>query len=175
MHDSRAVANYFLDLAEREGQQIDPLKIQKLVYYAHGWHLALRKRALITETVEAWKFGPVVPRLYEAFRKFGSSPITEKACGVIELDSAPIPFEYNIESNPYRDEVAYAKSLIESIWKVYKKFSGLQLSTMTHAEGTPWYKTWYSDPDRVGRDIDDELIKEYFELELELHVEQPTK
>ena len=76
---SKAVANYFLDIAERDGKTLNPMKLQKLVYIAHGWHLAIRRRPLIRESVEAWKYGPVIADLYHEFKKFGNMPITERA------------------------------------------------------------------------------------------------
>jgi uncharacterized phage-associated protein len=59
-HEVKIVANDFLDLARRDGEILDPMKIQKLVYLAHGWHLALHGPALIKQQVEAWPYGPVI-------------------------------------------------------------------------------------------------------------------
>ncbi|CCD30236.1 Putative Phage-associated protein (fragment) [Candidatus Glomeribacter gigasporarum BEG34] len=42
------VANYFLTLVEEEvGDALSNLKLQKLVYYAQGFHLALRRDWLV--------------------------------------------------------------------------------------------------------------------------------
>jgi len=46
-YDAKIVANYFLDLADRDHVFVSPLKLQKLVYLAHGWSLALRGRPLL--------------------------------------------------------------------------------------------------------------------------------
>jgi len=78
-YDARAVANYFLELAGQEGKPLDPMGIQKLVYFAHGWTLAIYDRPLISQRVEAWDYGPVIRDLYNEFKRFGSSRITEPA------------------------------------------------------------------------------------------------
>ena len=78
-HNPKAIANYFLELARADDEELSPLKIQKLVYYANGWHLAIKGKPLISEQVEAWPYGPVVPSLYRAFRSYGDGPITEPA------------------------------------------------------------------------------------------------
>jgi len=74
---AKGVANLFLDLAEESGLPIDPLTMQKLVYFAEGWHLALLDTSLVIEQFEAWKRGPVVPALYHALKGYGSSPIRD--------------------------------------------------------------------------------------------------
>ncbi|HEY1718789.1 MAG TPA: type II toxin-antitoxin system antitoxin SocA domain-containing protein, partial [Verrucomicrobiae bacterium] len=57
---SIAVANRFIELAQKSDSKLTLMKLLKIVYFAHGWHLALRdKSPLIDDTVEAWKFGPV--------------------------------------------------------------------------------------------------------------------
>ena len=54
------------------------MKLQKLAYFAHGWNLAIRNTPLINESVEAWKFGPVIPSLYHDVKGYGMEPITAK-------------------------------------------------------------------------------------------------
>ena len=60
-----------LDVAEFILQQkgpVSPLKLQKLVYYAQAWSLALDEEPLFEESIEAWKNGPVVRNLLEHTR-----------------------------------------------------------------------------------------------------------
>src|SRR5258708_4237314 len=72
-----AAANFFLAKGLEDGVSIDPLKLQKLVYFAHGWHLAVTGKPLIDEYVEAWPYGPVIPSLYHRFKSYGADPITD--------------------------------------------------------------------------------------------------
>ena len=52
------------------------MQVIKLVYIAHGWHLAIYDVPLVDDYVQAWQYGPVIPPLYYAFKRFGSGPIT---------------------------------------------------------------------------------------------------
>lgn len=40
-------------------------KLQKLLYYAQGWHLAVTDRRLFAEDLEAWAEGPVIRSVWE--------------------------------------------------------------------------------------------------------------
>ena len=44
------------------------MKLQKLCYYAYGYHLAWEERRLFPEHFEAWANGPVSPVLYRVHR-----------------------------------------------------------------------------------------------------------
>jgi uncharacterized phage-associated protein len=164
-----AVANYFLELAEKEGKQLTPMQVQKLVYFAHGWHLALTGRPLIEEQVEAWTYGPVIPALYHAFKEFGGGPIEGRATE-LRVDVNPATGRRTILRvvTPTLDnecEVAdleYIKSLVKRVWEVYGEWSAVQLSQMTHEPGGPWDVTHSQNPDRKGTDIADQVIREYF-------------
>ena len=78
-YNSKAVANYFLELGDWDGESISPMKIQKLVYYAHGWHLGVTDEPLIDEQIECWPYGPVVDSLFHQFKHYGSGPIRKPA------------------------------------------------------------------------------------------------
>jgi uncharacterized phage-associated protein len=120
-----AVANAFLALARRDGRRLTNMQLQKLVYIAHGWSLALLGRPLFYNGVNAWQWGPVIPSLYEALKKYGAGVVTE-----------PIPTDEEVD--PSSQEMA----IIREVWKAYGHLSAMQLSGITHQAGTPWYETW---------------------------------
>jgi uncharacterized phage-associated protein len=97
------------------------MQVQKLVYIAHGYALAILHKPLIKQNVEAWRYGPVVSDLYHALRQYGA--------GVVREPIARIPQESLSETD---------RALVGAVLNAYGKFSGPQLSTMTHKEGTPW-------------------------------------
>jgi len=54
------IANYFLLRAEKEDQELlSNLKLQKLVYYAQGIHLAMHGEPLFGDQIEAWIMAPL--------------------------------------------------------------------------------------------------------------------
>ncbi|MBW4622042.1 MAG: DUF4065 domain-containing protein [Cyanosarcina radialis HA8281-LM2] len=57
------VASYFIDLANKTGNTVNNLKLQKLVYYSQAWHLAIHGTPLFEEDFQAWIHGPVIPEL----------------------------------------------------------------------------------------------------------------
>lgn len=149
-----AIANYFLDLASKEGEKIDPLKIQKLVYFAHGWNLAIYDKPLISEPVEAWRFGPVISDLYQAFKHYGNEPITAKA---EKYDFTRAPYRRFAPEIPETDMAT--RMLVKKVWDAHKVYTGIQLSNVTHQPGTPWANTWGK---KNTSYIPDEEIKAYF-------------
>jgi uncharacterized phage-associated protein len=143
------IANEFIRRGKADAVNVDPLKLQKLVYLAHGWHLAFLGTPLISEPVEAWRYGPVVRSLYRQFKEFGVSPITTEA----DLPKAPI--------EPIDDK---SRSLLDQIWKTYGKKNGLELSMLTHEPGTAWDIIRKRNPDDWNSPIiPDSYIKAEFE------------
>lgn len=148
-----AVANEFLDL----DKNLSPMKLQKLVYYAHGWYLALADQPLISERVEAWQYGPVIPALYSQFRRFGNEAITEKAR---ELCFRNGKIFLRSPSLADCEDASDAKQLIARVNEEYGKYSAAQLSNATHKSGTPWQEVYRDGARSIA--IPDEKIKDYF-------------
>jgi uncharacterized phage-associated protein len=162
-YSSRAVANFLLDLASANSASIDPLKMQKLVYFAHGWHLALRDQPLLREPVEAWDHGPVIYDLYREFKRWGSGPIREPVLLVGSGGVLTVPsLDAECIWEPNADGV---KSIIRRVWDVYSKWDGLQLSTLTHRAGTPWASIRSKYPDERSVEIPNEEIKRFFKAQ----------
>jgi len=153
-YSPRVIANYFIDRAREEGQEITPMKLIKLVYFAHGWHLGLFHEPLISEDIMAWQFGLVVETLYHSFKRFGNKNITEKAL--------VIPSQ---EQELKQD--AQSLAVLDGVWKAYSKFTGVQLSNLTHEKNSPWDRAWQNDPSNkyFSCPIDNKIIEEHFALE----------
>lgn len=158
-YSAKAVANEFLHLAKDEGCKVTPMQLLKLVYFAHGWYLALANDSLIDERVQAWKYGPVIPSVYHEFKLFGNEPITSFATEWETVATrGKIGFKRDEPRIPECDKVP--RDLIRRVWEVYKKYTAIQLSRMTHEPGTPWAET--KNREVKGTTIDDERIKDYF-------------
>lgn len=117
------IANNFIRLS---GHQITPQKLVKLTYLAHGHYLAATRKPLFLELVEAWKYGPIIPELYEKVKKK-------------DTVANYLPLDY--DENP--DE-PIDRWFLERIYNRYRDYDGIQLSITCSAEGTLWYTLWNS-------------------------------
>lgn len=163
-----AVANEFLSLPNATGC-ISPMKLQKLVYYAHGWHLALRDKPLVKEKVQAWRYGPVFPTLYAEFRDFGKDPITRLAFEAKVARQEGGGFTVRRYAPRLPNDDSWSKELIAKVWSQIGTYTAGQLSTMTHQSGTPWHQVasgFGQDPPRAVA-IPNKLIRDYFREKLE--------
>jgi uncharacterized phage-associated protein len=166
MHSPKAIANYFLDRSKEASRTMTQMKLHKLIYYAHGWCLGIADKPLINETVEAWKYGPVIRSLWDEFRDVGSKPIERRA---YDVGFAPgtTKFVFNAPSVPPDD---FSLPLLKRIWELYGPLSAVQLSQMTHEHGSPWSETWgkaQAEGVTMGVDIPNDLIRAYFKQKAE--------
>ncbi|ECG5642402.1 DUF4065 domain-containing protein [Salmonella enterica subsp. enterica serovar Poona] len=134
-YSAAAVANAFIEKAQKgELKALTPMKLQKLLFYTQSWYLKLRDNTpLFDDLFARWKFGPVIPPLYHMLKKYGAGEITEKISVIIECDGELKRITPTIQKD---DEEA--RALINKIIEVYGKFSGTELSNLTHAPGTAW-------------------------------------
>lgn len=134
MYSSLKIANELLWRSAADGRTMTPMQLVKLVYIAHGWSLAILERPLISDGVEAWQYGPVVPGVYYTFKEFGGSPISRTATSRdSESGAETVP---RIGSGSV--EQSEDKELLNKVWQAYRGYDGIALSKMTHEKGTPW-------------------------------------
>lgn len=139
------VARHLVQLAG-SGAEPDPLthlRLQKLLYYVQGWHLAVFGKPMFESRIEAWRKGPVVVELYPVLAHHG------KAC--IEDLGKP--------ENLSRTE----EEFVRSVWTKYNEFSAGKLSEMTHRE-KPWKDAWGELPAdaRSNEEITLASMRDYF-------------
>lgn len=145
-NSAEAVANAFLSLAKESGQTVTNMKLQKLVYIAHGYSLALLGEPLIYNDVHAFQYGPVYPKLYKKLAKHGAGLVTEAVSAEDSVD--PASKEYGV---------------IRAVWDSYGMMTAGKLSNLTHMEGTPWSQMW-----EIKRfaPIPDSFIRDYYKAKI---------
>lgn len=160
--DALAVANYFIELAQRDSKPIHLLGLVKRVYIAHGFSLAINQKGLINprfDTVEAWKYGPVIPSVYHTFKQYKAHPITEFATNMRWDDAKQQPEWFTPK---LKDEEA--KKVVELVWKRYINFQDSELVSLTHKKGTPWFLCYI---EKENAPIPDELTTAYYKQLIE--------
>ena len=144
-HDSRAIANVFVQRAKDAGRLLTIMPLVKFVYFAHGWTLGHTGGALIEHDVEAWVYGPVVREVYEAFR----------SQGVIISD-----FAVDNRGKEYKADLhGFPKRIVDSVYKEYSVLPTWRLSNITHRSDSPWSKY----RGKCYSKIPNDEIKDYYE------------
>lgn len=154
-HSPEAVANRFLELAREAGLELTPMQLQKLVYIAHGWSLAITGDRLVAEEPKAWRWGPVYPSLYHATKRYGSGPVYE----FIPEDNWPFTgfIRARIAGSGFNER---EEAVIRKVFDVYGDLKAFQLSALTHKDGTPWKKVF--NEGRPSAVIPSDMIKDHF-------------
>ncbi len=74
---ANAISDYLLAECRDRGENLTNLKLQKLLFYADAWHLALRDTTLFPENFKAWVHGPVLTSQYHRFKENRWASITQ--------------------------------------------------------------------------------------------------
>ena len=141
------IAKKLICLAQNDepngGELLTNLKLQKLLYYQQGFHLAFFGTPLFEESVESWMYGPVVPSVYDEYSKYGSAslPVTTEAITLTD------------------DE----ERLFNEVFDAYREFSAIGLMNKTHSE-RPWIEAV---PHDRGTVISQDSMKAYLMTQIQ--------
>ena len=158
-YSAASVANKFLELSFRDNKPVTPMKIQKLLYIAHGYSLVELSKPMLNEVFEAWQFGPVLSTLYHECKNYRSAPISKML-----RDIDPITGKETSAAPPDDAEVI---DIISFVWDQFKDVSATVLSDWTHDKNGPWYSVTKGGTEILRhQDVPNDLIKTYFESNL---------
>ncbi|GEL05469.1 Panacea domain-containing protein [Rummeliibacillus stabekisii] len=71
------IANYIIELAHSKKHPVNNLKLQKILYFLEARFLLEKGESLFNESIEKWKYGPVVPEVYFRFNHLGAESIKQ--------------------------------------------------------------------------------------------------
>ena len=144
MYDVYDIVNKILySAAESDtGEYISNMKLQKLLYYQQGFHLAYFGTPLFENEIEAWMYGPVVPSVYKMYENYGKKGIDNYTDDVIILTDKE-------------------EDLFNDVMSTYGEYSAIGLMNLTHSE-----KPWQSISAGVGNIITKDKMKSFFKTKL---------
>ena len=151
-YTAKQVADYFIYLSTQQHiddnttEGITPLKLQKLLYFGQAVSLSIYNTKLFKDDIEAWKYGPVIPSLYNQYKHKQNKPII-----------TPTGDYKDIQGNKIKKE-------IQGTWELFGKFSAGELVDITHNH-KPWKDIYREDKNHK---IPPKVIKEYYTKIFEL-------
>lgn len=137
---SLAAAQY---IVTKSRPAVTPMRLLKLLYVAHGYSLALNRQPLLDESIQAWQYGPIVPSVYDAVRKYRSKQVESLG----SIGECPLSEEDRL--------------VLDKVLATYQHVNAIQLSAAMHQPGTPWSTTWGMDEQNAP--ISNDLIMDFYQ------------
>lgn len=144
------IANYFINEHKKTGKFVTNMQLQKLLYFANGIYLYYQKKPLIDKRFRAWKYGPVIPELYNDLKYSGNSGIERVIA--------------NQTNNDLPESVC---TLLKSVDETFGKMDGWTLSEISHIKEGAWDKA-----PKLDDELEDDNITEEFK---KFHIPSLTK
>lgn len=131
-----------------QGKKMDNLRLNIMLYYVQGLSLAANNRPIFSDSIEAWKMGPVVREVYDRYKTFGKNEITVEVVYHIDVELANIITMYNV--------------VLE-----LKDKSGIALMhDIRKNKNNPWVK---AHSEYEGKTVSNDDIKQFFSEEYKIH------
>ncbi len=142
-NEIETIAEYIISATN----EVTPLALQKILYYAQGFYIAFFKKFLFKDDCQAWIHGPVYVSIYEKYKSFKSANIL-----------------ININDNIKEKIEDEKKEILDVIIKYFGYYNGKALEKMTHYE-TPWInaRKGLLPTENSNNIINKNDIEEYFE------------
>ncbi len=132
-------------ICELSDWKVTNLSLQKIIYFCHMIYMGRNEgTSLVEDDFQAWMYGPVLPTLYEKYKKYGADSIPNRFYGVAAITDENL--------NSFIEEVAGAL-LKREPW---------ELVTLTHSKNGAWAKNYVPGHNKTIPNAD--IIEEYAEF-----------
>jgi uncharacterized phage-associated protein len=154
-----AIVDWFIRRNQSDQMSLTHLKIQKLLYFAQGHHLARFDEPLFDENFQAWRYGPVVVSVYHQLKDSGDNeiktPLQDQTLKSVVSHAAPLA----IDEDDWR-----TIEFLESFWPIYAPLKPWGLVSLANRDNGPWRKiaeavsSWKTE----SRVVPTELLRQHF-------------
>lgn len=144
-----SLAYYIINSGEYA--DLNPLKLQKLLYYIQSWHIVFSGHKLFENDFEAWIHGPVIREVFGHFR----------SKNILMYDPIPENHSRDYDLNKYLNNEQI--EIIEDVLEEYGDKTPYHLECLTHAE-KPWIEARKdcAVTDSCNNIINNETIRAYY-------------
>jgi uncharacterized phage-associated protein len=133
-YSALAVANTFISMGKSDKiRGLTPMKLQKLLFFSQLLYLVKKDEKLIDAEFDRWKFGPVIPAIYELFSVYGRDSIDQQA-GVLVGDGDELVLRAPVVDSGDNETIKF----LGLIAKRLGRYDAISLSNLSHAKGTAW-------------------------------------
>lgn len=125
---------------------VDNMKLNKELYFTQAACLAWAGSVAFSEEIQAWRWGPVVPPVYDTYSDLGSNPIGTPRGGRPERLTEQVR--------------EFVREVVES----YRGLSSMAVMDVSHMTDTPWNEARRDVPaDKESRNpIPAESMRQYY-------------
>lgn len=133
------ISRYIINECHKQSFSITNFKLQKLLYFAQGFSLALTDTPLFYDEIEAWDFGPVIPDVYREYKMFGANelPVIDSYYD-IDYDSESFLNLVDINENIFSE---VQKLIMDAVVNQYAGFTAVALVSITQKQ-KPWIDSY---------------------------------
>lgn len=135
-YDVRAVANEILKRAWETGAKPTNMWLNKVTWFVYERMLVEFGKLLTPARVEAWDHGPVFREIYGSAKVFRDEPVSsllqQFSMQTRQMEAAEGAFDHQ------------TSSIIDEAVRSFARKTASQLRNISHVEGSPWYRVWYS-------------------------------
>ena len=126
MYSVLDICRYVVHYSNQQSYEISNLRLQKILYFIQAYFLKIKGEPCFKEPIEAWDFGPVVPKAYHRYKYFGAGGIPDYEKPFYEFDTP-------------KD-----KKIIDGVVDLLSKYTTTQLVSITHRQA-PWRNNYEPD------------------------------
>lgn len=157
-HSSVLISDYTLMRATAD-VKLTQFQLIKMVFIAHGRHLACTGMPLISDRIEAWRHGPVIPILYHELKAYGDEPVSS-----LRYCNTPLDRTGRIHREFFACVLNDTeRQIIDAVVNDYGDWTVSQLYQLCHENGSPWDRCYTG---KYGVEIPDYVISEYYKSEM---------
>ena len=135
-YDIRAIANAILKRAWKAGAKPTNMWLNKVAWFIYERMLAEYRKLITQARAEAWDHGPVFREIYGPAKIYKDEPVAR----LIEAFSIRSR-KMEVAESPIDPETS---AVIDDAIARFRRHSASQLRNISHVEGSPWYRVWYS-------------------------------
>lgn len=153
------MSDFVILYCQNMGVNVNPLKLQKLLYYIQSWHIVKFEKDILFETMpEAWVNGPVYRPIYDKYKT--NFFRNENFPNVLNEEELSKEVESSLQNLNLSED---KQSLLFSVLNAYGVMSDERLVLMTHSE-EPWNEArkGLSPIERSEKKISADTIFDYY-------------